>query len=108
MPPPVSVIVVKLSEFRVQTATRIDKGVSAVSERMRVLVAIQAMPSIFAESGATGGGREKGAPERRVVGFKRSANGKNLRIMMLFEGPAFGRVVIPRHDNWIIARPHLP
>ena len=30
----------KLSEFRVQTATRIDKGVSAASERMRVLVAI--------------------------------------------------------------------
>ena len=37
LPPPVSVIIVKLSEFRVQTATRVDKGVSAVSERMRVL-----------------------------------------------------------------------
>ena len=53
---------------------------------MRVLVAIQAMSSIFVESGATGGGREKGAPERRVVCFKRSANGKNVHKMMLFEG----------------------
>ena len=40
LPSPVCVIVVKLSEFRVQTATRVDKGVSAISERMRVLVAI--------------------------------------------------------------------
>ena len=54
------------------------------------------MSSIFAEGGATGGGRKKGAPKRRVVGLKRSANGKNLRIMMLFEGPAFGRVISPR------------
>ena len=40
LPSSVCVIVVKLSEFRVQTATRVDKGVSAISERMRVLVAI--------------------------------------------------------------------
>ena len=36
---------------------------------------------------------EKRALQRRVVGPKRSANGKNLRIMMLFGGAAFGRVV---------------
>ena len=40
LPSPVCVIVVKLSEFRVKTATCIDKEVSAVSERMRVVVAI--------------------------------------------------------------------
>ena len=40
LPPPVSVIIVKLSEFRVQTTPRVDKGVSAVPERVRVLVAI--------------------------------------------------------------------
>ena len=58
---------------------------------------------------------EKGAPKRGVVGLKRSANGKNLRIMMLFEGPALRRVISPRvsginhrHDDRIIARPHLP
>ena len=84
LPPPVSVIIVKLSEFRVQTATRVDKGVSAVLERMRVLVAIQAMSSIFAESGATGGGRKKGAPEGRVVGFKRCANCEYLCVVMIF------------------------
>ena len=44
------------------------------------------MPPIFSEDSGAGGGREKGAPKRRVVGLKRSANGKNLRIMMLFEG----------------------
>ena len=44
------------------------------------------MSQIFSEGSGAGGGREKGAPERRVVGLKRSANGKNLRIMMLFEG----------------------
>ena len=37
---PSSVIVVKLSEFRVQTSTRIDKGVSAVPERVRVFVTV--------------------------------------------------------------------
>ena len=41
------------------------------------------------EGSGARGGREDGAPERRVVGLKRRANGKNLRIMMLFEGPAF-------------------
>ena len=43
------------------------------------------MPPVFSEGSGAGGGREKGAPKRRVVGFKRSANGKNLRIMILFE-----------------------
>ena len=115
LPPSVSVIVTKLAELRVQTATRVNKGVSAVSERVRVFVAIQAMPPIFSEGSGAGGGREKGAPKRRVVRLKRSTNGKNLRIMMLFEGPAFGCVISPRvsginyrHDNRIIARPHLP
>ena len=34
LPPSVRVIVTTLAEFRVQTATRVNKGVSAVSERM--------------------------------------------------------------------------
>ena len=115
MPPPVSTIFTQLSEFRVKTATRVNKGVSAVSERVRVFVAIQSMPPIFSEGSGAGGGREKRAPERRVVGLKRGAYGEKLRIMMLFEGPAFGRVVTPRvsgiihrHDNRIIARSRLP
>ena len=83
-------------------------------ERARVFVAIWAMPPVFSESIGAGGGREKGAPERRVVGLKRGANGENLRIM-LFERPALGRVISPRvsgiihrHDNRIIARSRLP
>ena len=40
LPPSISVIVTKLAEFRVQTATRVNKGESAVSERVRVFVAI--------------------------------------------------------------------
>ena len=40
LPPSVSVIVPKLAEFRVKTADRVNKGVSAVSERVRVLMAI--------------------------------------------------------------------
>ena len=68
----------------------------AVSERVRVYVAIQAMPPVFSEDSGEGEGREKDAPERRVVGLKRGANVKNLCIMMLFEGPAFGRVISPR------------
>ena len=40
LPPPVCVIVVKLSEFWVQTTSRVDKWVSAVSERVSVLMAI--------------------------------------------------------------------
>ena len=40
LPPSVSVIVTKLAEFRVETATRVNKGMSAVSERVRVFVAI--------------------------------------------------------------------
>ena len=40
LPPPVSVIVTKLAEFRVQTATRVNEGVCSVSERVRVFVAI--------------------------------------------------------------------
>ena len=39
LPPSVSVIVNNLAEFRVQTATRVNKGVFAVSERVRVFVA---------------------------------------------------------------------
>ena len=78
-------------------------------------MAIWAMPPVFSESIGAGGGREKGAPERRVVGLKRGANGENLRIMMFFEGPAFGRVASPkvseilhRCDIRIIARCRLP
>ena len=76
LPSSASVIVTKLAEFRVQTATRVNKGVSAVSERVRIFVVIEAMSPIFSEGSGTGGGREKGAPEKRVVGLKRSANGK--------------------------------
>ena len=115
MPPSVSVIVTKLAVFRVQTATGVNKGVSAVSERVRVFVAIEAMPPVFSEGIGPGGGREKAAPERRVIGLKRSVNGENLRTMMLFEGPAVGRVISPRvsgiihrHDDRIIARSRLP
>ena len=32
------------------------------------------MPPVFSEGIGAGGGREKGAPERRVVGLKRGAN----------------------------------
>ena len=42
LPPSVSVIVTivtKLAEFRVQTATRVNKGVSAVTETVRIFVA---------------------------------------------------------------------
>ena len=54
------------------------------------------MPPVFSEGSGAGGGREKGDPEMRVVGLRRGANGENLRIMMFFEGPAFGRVISPR------------
>ena len=54
------------------------------------------MPPVFSGGSGAGGGREKGAPERTAVGLKQGANGENLRIMMFFEGPAFGRVISPR------------
>ena len=69
MPPSVSVIVTKLAEFRVETATRVNKGVSAVSEIVRVFVAIKAMPPFFSGGSGAGGRREKDAPERRAVGL---------------------------------------
>ena len=78
-------------------------------------MAIEAMPPAFLRAAARAEVERKGAPERRVIGLKRGANGEKLRIMMFFEGPAFGRVVSPRvseiihiHDNRIIARSRLP
>ena len=84
MPSSVSVIVTTLAEFRVQTDTCVNKGVSAVSDRVRVFVAIEAMPPVFSEGSGAGGGREKGAPQRRVVGLKRGSNGETLRMMKFF------------------------
>ena len=69
MSPSVSVFVTELAEFRVQTATRVNKGVSAVSEIVRVFVAIKAMPPFFSGGSGAGGRREKDAPERRAVGL---------------------------------------
>ena len=40
VPPSVSIIITKLAEFRVQTAARVDKGVRAGSERVRVFMEI--------------------------------------------------------------------
>ena len=70
LPPSVSVIVTKLAEFRVQTATRVNKGVPAVSEGMCAFVAVETMSPVFSEGSGAGGGREKAAPERKVVGLK--------------------------------------
>ena len=84
VPPSASVFVTKLAELRVQTATRVNKGVSAFLERVFVFVAIEAMPPVFQKGSGEGGEREKGTPDMRVVGLKRGANGENLRIMIFF------------------------
>ena len=76
VPPFVSVFVTELAEFRIQTATPVNKGASAVSERVRVFVEIEPIPPVFWEDSGAGGGREKGAPGRRVVGLNRGANGE--------------------------------
>ena len=66
--PSVSVIVTKLAEFRVQTVARVNKEVLAVSERVRMFMTVEAMSPVFSEGSGAGGGREKPAPEGRVVG----------------------------------------
>ena len=115
LPSSVSVIVTKLTEFKVQTAAPINEWVPTIYEVVSVFMTVEAMPPVFSEGSGAGGGREKGAPERRVASLKRGANGENLRMMMFFEGPAFGRVISPRvsgiihrHDNRNIARSRLP
>ena len=77
-------VITKLAEFWVQTAVRVNKGVSAVSERVRVFMVIQVSSPVFSEESGAGGRREKGAPEGRVVCLERGANGENLCIMMSF------------------------
>ena len=84
MAPSVSVIVTKLAEFRVQTAARINEWLHIISERVGVFVAVEAMSPVISEGTGAGGGREKAAPEGRVVGLKRGTNGENLCIMLFF------------------------
>ena len=66
--PSVSVIITKLAEFRVQTVARVNEWVPTISERVGVFVAVEAMSPVFSEGSGAGGGREKPAPEGRVVG----------------------------------------
>ena len=82
LPPSISVIVTKLAEFRVQTASRINEWVPTISERVSAFVAVEAMPPVFSEGSSAGRGREKAAPEGRVVGLKRGTNGETLCKMM--------------------------
>ena len=82
LPSSVSVIFNKLTEFRVQTAARINEWLHIISERVGVFVAVEAMSPVFSEGSGAGGGREKATPEGRVVGLKRDTNGENLCIMM--------------------------
>ena len=86
LPPSASVIVTKLAEFRVQTAARIDEWVPTIFERLGVLVTVEAMPPVFSEGSGAGGGREKAAPEGRVVGLKRGTNSENLCIVCSSRG----------------------
>ena len=83
LPSSVSVIVTKLAEFRVQTASRINDWVPVISERVGVFGTVEAMPPVFSEDSGAGGGREKAAPKRRVVGLERGTNGENLCVMFL-------------------------
>ena len=84
LPPSISVIVTKLAEFRVQTASRINDWVPVISERVGVFGTVEAMPPVFSEDSGAGGGREKAAPQGRVVGLKRGANSENVCIVMFF------------------------
>ena len=49
------------------------------------------MSPVFSEGSGAGGGREKAAPEWRVVCLKRGAKGENLSKVIFFSGPAVGR-----------------
>ena len=50
--------------------------------KVGVFVTVEAMPPVFSEGSGAGGGREKAAPEGRVVGLKRGTNSKTLCLLM--------------------------
>ena len=79
-----SVIVTKLVEFTVQTAVRVNEWEPAVSERVGVFVAVEAMSPVLSEGSGAGGGREKDAPEGSVFRFKRVVNSDTLCLMLFF------------------------
>ena len=56
LPSSASVIVTKLTEFRVQKATRIDEWVPKPFDRVCVFVAVEAVPPVFSEGSGAGGG----------------------------------------------------
>ena len=59
LPPSVSVIVTKLVEFTVQTAVRVNEWVPTVSERVDVLVAVEAMSPISRRAAARAEGERR-------------------------------------------------
>ena len=70
LPSSVSIIVAKLTEFRVQTASRINEWVPTIFGGVSVFVTVAAMPPVISEGSGAGGGREKAVIEGRVVGLK--------------------------------------
>ena len=70
LPPSVSVIVNKLTGFRVQTAARVNKWMPTVSEIVGVFMSVKVMSPVFSKGSGAGGGRGQAAPERGVVGLK--------------------------------------
>ena len=71
-----------MAEFRVQTAARSNKWDFTMFEKVGVFVTVVAIPPVFWEGSGEGGGREKAAPEGRVVGLKRGTNNENLCIVI--------------------------
>ena len=115
LPSSVSVIVTKLTVFRVQTAARINEWVPTLFERGDVFATVEAVPPVFSEGSGAGGGRETAAAKRRVVDLQRGANRENLCKVMLLLWSAVGCEVKPRvngiidgHNNGITARSRLP
>ena len=56
LPSSASVIVTKLTEFRVQTAARINEWMLTLFERVCVFVTIEAVSPVFSEGSGAGGG----------------------------------------------------
>ena len=83
LPSSVSVIVTKLTEFKVQTAAPINEWVPTIYEVVSVFMTVEAMPPVFSEGSGAGGGQEKTAPEGRAVGLKRGTKSENF-CMMIF------------------------
>ena len=71
-----------MAEFRVQTAARINEWALTIFDGVGIFVTVEAMTPVLSEGSGAGGGREKAAPEGRVLGLKRGINNENLCIVM--------------------------